>query len=126
MKNYGRKTENEGRRMKDSYRLSFYSPFSIFHSPLYIIEYCCFPLFFVHRYGTHKRSEAYRLAEWKSVCLSLSKLDSSYKYAYKSISRQVNLYKSGESRGVQQSGFCAFMNMDFDRAEAYHKEVQTD
>ena len=37
MKNYGRKTENEERRMKDSYRLSFYSPFSIFHSPLYII-----------------------------------------------------------------------------------------
>ena len=37
--------------------------------------------------------------------------------------RQVNFYKSGKAEASNNLGFCAFMAMDFDRAEALHKEV---
>ena len=37
--------------------------------------------------------------------------------------RQVNFYKSGKAEASNNLGFCAYMNMDFDRAEALHKEV---
>lgn len=49
-------------------------------------------------------------------------LDSSYKYANEAY-RRVNFYKSGKAEASNNLGFCAFMNMDFDRAEALHKEV---
>ena len=49
-------------------------------------------------------------------------LDSSYKYADAAY-RQVNFYKSGKAEASNNLGFCAYMNMDFDRAEALHKEV---
>ena len=49
-------------------------------------------------------------------------LDSSYKYANEAY-RQVNFYKSGKAEASNNLGFCAFMAMDFDRAEALHKEV---
>ena len=58
----------------------------------------------------------------KAYAYRYRNLDSSYKYAYKAY-RQVNLYKSGKAEASNNLGFCAFMNMDFDRAEAYHKEV---
>ena len=48
--------------------------------------------------------------------------DSSYKYANEAY-RQVNFYKSGKAEASNNLGFCAFMAMDFDRAEALHKEV---
>ena len=34
-----------------------------------------------------------------------------------------NFYKSGKAEASNNLGFCAFMAMDFDRAEALHKEV---
>ena len=49
-------------------------------------------------------------------------LDSSYKYAEQAYSK-VNFYKSGKAEALNNLGFWAFMNMDFDRAEASHKEV---
>ena len=49
-------------------------------------------------------------------------LDSSYKYAEQAYSK-VNFYKSGKAEALNNLGFWAFMNMDFDRAEAFHKEV---
>ncbi len=49
-------------------------------------------------------------------------LDSSYKYANEAY-QQVNFYKSGKAEASNNLGFCAFMAMDFDRAEALHKEV---
>ena len=35
----------------------------------------------------------------------------------------MNFYKSGKAEASNNLGFCAFMAMDFDRAEALHKEV---
>lgn len=58
----------------------------------------------------------------KAYAYRYRNLDSSYKYADKAY-RQVNFYKSGKAEAVNNLGFCAFMNMDFDRAEALHKEV---
>ena len=123
MKNYGRKTENEERRMKDSYRLSFYSPFSIFHSPLYIIGVLLLSsLFSCTDMVPTKEVRLIDSLNGKAYAYRYRNLDSSYKYAYKAY-RQVNLYKSGKAEASNNLGFCAFMNMDFDRAEAYHKEV---
>lgn len=49
-------------------------------------------------------------------------LDSSYRYAEQAY-RQVSLYKSGKAEASNNLGFLAYMNMDFERAEALHKEV---
>lgn len=49
-------------------------------------------------------------------------LDSSYKYADNAY-RKVSFYNSGKAEASNNLGFCAFMNMDFERAEALHKEV---
>ena len=123
MKNYGRKTENEERRMKDSYRLSFYSPFSIFHSPLYIIGVLLLSsLFSCTDMVPTKEVRLIDSLNGKAYAYRYRNLDSSYKYAYKAY-RQVNLYKSGKAEASNNLGFCAFMAMDFDRAEALHKEV---
>lgn len=49
-------------------------------------------------------------------------LDSSYKYAAVAY-REVNFYNSGKAEAANNLAFCAFMNMDFERAESLHKEV---
>ena len=123
MKNYGRKTENEERRMKDSYRLSFL--FSIFHFPFSIIYNRSIVAFLPFSCTDMVPTKEVRLIDslnGKAYAYRYRNLDSSYKYAYKAY-RQVNLYKSGKAEASNNLGFCAFMNMDFDRAEAYHKEV---
>ena len=123
MKNYGRKTENEERRMKDSYRLSFYSPFSIFHSPLYIIGVLLLSsLFSCTDMVPTKEVRLIDSLNGKAYAYRYRSLDSSYKYADAAY-RQVNFYKSGKAEASNNLGFCAYMNMDFDRAEALHKEV---
>ena len=58
----------------------------------------------------------------KAYAYRYRSLDSSYKYADAAY-RQVNFYKSGKAEASNNLGFCAYMNMDFDRAEALHKEV---
>ncbi|WP_349825613.1 DUF5113 domain-containing protein, partial [Bacteroides ovatus] len=58
----------------------------------------------------------------KAYAYRYRSLDSSYKYANEAY-RQVNFYKSGKEEASNNLGFCAFMAMDFDRAEALHKEV---
>lgn len=58
----------------------------------------------------------------KAYTFRYRNLDSSYKYADKAY-REVSLYNSGKAEAANNLGFCAFMNMDFDRAEALHKEV---
>ena len=58
----------------------------------------------------------------KAYAYRYRSLDSSYKYADAAYS-MVNFYKSGKAEASNNLGFCAFMNMDFDRAEALHKEV---
>ena len=58
----------------------------------------------------------------KAYAYRYRSLDSSYKYANEAY-RQGNFYKSGEAEASNNLGFCAFMAMDFDRAEALHKEV---
>ncbi len=49
-------------------------------------------------------------------------LDSSFQFAQKAYN-QVNFYKSGKAEAANNLGFYAFMKMDFDQAEKYHKEV---
>ncbi|GAA6404480.1 DUF5113 domain-containing protein [Bacteroides ovatus] len=58
----------------------------------------------------------------KAYAYRYRSLDSSYKYANEAY-RLVNFYKSGKAEASNNLGFCAFMAMDFDRAEALHKEV---
>ncbi|WP_291529813.1 DUF5113 domain-containing protein [Bacteroides sp. UBA939] len=49
-------------------------------------------------------------------------LDSSY-YAAAQAYSSVNLYHQGKAEASNNLGFCAFIRMDFERAEKYHKEV---
>ena len=58
----------------------------------------------------------------KAYAFRYRNLDSSFKYAHKAY-QQVQLYKSGKAEAANNLGFCTFMKMDFDRAEAYHQEV---
>lgn len=58
----------------------------------------------------------------KAYAFRYRSLDSSFKYANEAY-RRVNFYKSGKAEASNNLGFCAFMNMDFDRAESLHKEV---
>ena len=57
----------------------------------------------------------------KEYAYSYRSLDSSYKYANEAY-RQVNFYKSGKAEASNNLEFCAFMAMDLDRSEAFHKE----
>ncbi|MCI1647100.1 MAG: DUF5113 domain-containing protein [Bacteroides sp.] len=49
-------------------------------------------------------------------------LDSSYHAALKAY-KEVNLYRQGKAEAVNNLGFCAFMRMDFEKAEKLYKEV---
>ena len=49
-------------------------------------------------------------------------LDSSCHAATQSY-REAGLYKQGKAEACNNLGFCAFMRMDFEKAEKYHKEV---
>ena len=49
-------------------------------------------------------------------------LDSSSKAASQAY-KEVSMYSQGKAEASNNLGFCAFMAMDFDRAEALHKEV---
>ena len=49
-------------------------------------------------------------------------LDSSYQVALKAY-RDAKLYGQGKAEACNNLGFCAFMRMDFDGAESYHKEA---
>lgn len=57
-----------------------------------------------------------------SYALRYKNLDSSYSAAGKAY-RQVNMYKQGKAEAANNLGFCAFMRMDFEKAERLHKEV---
>ena len=35
----------------------------------------------------------------------------------------MNFYKSGKAEASNNLGFCAFMRMDFEKAEKFHKDV---
>lgn len=50
-------------------------------------------------------------------------LDSSYRVAYKAYQSVGMLYNQGKAEAANNLGFCAFMQMDFERAEQLHKEV---
>lgn len=50
-------------------------------------------------------------------------LDSSYQVAHRAYESVGMLYKQGKAEAANNLGFCAFMQMDFERAEALHKEV---
>lgn len=58
----------------------------------------------------------------KAYAFRYRSLDSSYQYADYAY-REVKFYNSGKAEACNNLGFCAFMRMDFDRAEALHKEV---
>lgn len=60
----------------------------------------------------NRRAYAYR---YKS-------LDSSYRPALQAYEKS-RLYKQGKAEACNNLGFCAFMKMDFERAESMHKEV---
>ena len=91
--------------------------------PLYIIGIVLFASFFsfTDMVPTKEVCLIYSL-NGKAYAYRYRSLDSSYKYANEAY-RQVNFYKSGKAEASNNLGFCAFMAMDFDRAEALHKEV---
>lgn len=91
--------------------------------PLYIIGIVLFASFF--SCTDMMPTKEVRLIDslnGKAYAYRYRSLDSSYKYANEAY-RQVNFYKSGKAEASNNLGFCAFMAMDFDRAEALHKEV---
>ena len=91
--------------------------------PLYIIGIVLFASFFscTDKVPT-KEVRLIDSLNGKAYAYRYRSLDSSYKYANEAY-RQVNFYKSGKAEASNNLGFCAFMAMDFDRAEALHKEV---
>lgn len=58
----------------------------------------------------------------KAYAFRYRSLASSYQYADYAY-RKVKFYNSGKAEACNNLGFCAFMRMDFDRAETLHKEV---
>ena len=91
--------------------------------PLYIIGIVLFASFFsCNDMVTTKEVRLIDSLNGKAYAYRYRSLDSSYKYANEAY-RQVNFYKSGKAEASNNLGFCAFMAMDFDRAEALHKEV---
>ncbi|MEG2593669.1 MAG: DUF5113 domain-containing protein [Bacteroides sp.] len=59
-----------------------------------------------------------RAYEWR-----YKNLDSSYRAARKAYDEVGMFYQHGKAEACNNLGFCAFMRMDFDRAERWHKEV---
>ena len=91
--------------------------------PLYIIGIVLFaPFFSCTDMVPTKEVRLIDSLNGKAYAYRYRSLDSSYKYANEAY-RQVNFYKSGKAEASNNLGFCAFMAMDFDRAEALHKEV---
>ena len=91
--------------------------------PLYIIGIVLFASFFsCTDMVPTKEVRLIDSLNGKAYAYRYRSLDSSYKYADAAF-RQVNFYKSGKAEASNNLGFCAYMNMDFDRAEALHKEV---
>lgn len=91
--------------------------------PLYIIGIVLFASFFsCTDMVPTKEVRLIDSLNGKAYAYRYRSLDSSYKYADAAY-RQVNFYKSGKAETSNNLGFCAYMNMDFDRAEALHKEV---
>ena len=91
--------------------------------PLYIIGIVLFASFFsCTDMVPTKEVRLIDSLNGKAYAYRYRSLDSSYKYANEAY-RQVNFYKSGIAEASNNLGFCAFMAMDFDRAEALHKEV---
>ena len=91
--------------------------------PLYIIGIVLFASFFsCTDMVPTKEGRLIDSLNGKAYAYRYRSLDSSYKYANEAY-RQVNFYKSGKAEASNNLGFCAFMAMDFDRAEALHKEV---
>ena len=91
--------------------------------PLYIIGIVLFASFFsCTDMVPTKEVRLIDSLNGKAYAYRYRSLDSSYKYADAAY-RQVNFYKSGKAEASNNPGFCAYMNMDFDRAEALHKEV---
>ena len=91
--------------------------------PLYIIGIVLFASFFsCTDMVPTKEVRLIDSLNGKAYAYCYRSLDSSYKYADAAY-RQVNFYKSGKAEASNNLGFCAYMNMDFDRAEALHKEV---
>ena len=91
--------------------------------PLYIIGIVLFASFFsCTDMVPTKEVRLIDSLNGKAYAYRYRSLDSSYKYANEAY-RQVNFYKSGKAEATNNLGFCAFMAMDFDRAEALHKEV---
>ena len=91
--------------------------------PLYIIGIVLFASFFsCTDMVPTKEVRLIDSLNGKAYAYRYRSLDSSYKYADAAY-RQVNFYKSGKAEVSNNLGFCAYMNMDFDRAEALHKEV---
>lgn len=91
--------------------------------PLYIIGIVLFASFFsCTDMVPTKEVRLIDSLNGKAYAYRYRSIDSSYKYADAAY-RQVNFYKSGKAEASNNLGFCAYMNMDFDRAEALHKEV---
>lgn len=91
--------------------------------PLYIIGIVLFASFFsCTDMVPTKEVRLIDSLNGKAYAYRYRSLDSSYKYANEAY-RQVNFYKSGKAEASNNLGFCVFMAMDFDRAEALHKEV---
>ena len=91
--------------------------------PLYIIGIVLFASFFsCTDMVPTKEVRLIDSLNGKAYAYRYRSLDSSYKYANEAY-RQVNFYKSGKAEASNNLGFCASMAMDFDRAEALHKEV---
>lgn len=91
--------------------------------PLYIIGIVLFASFFsCTDMVPTKEVRLIDSLNGKAYAYRYRSLDSSYKYANEAY-WQVNFYKSGKAEASNNLGFCAFMAMDFDRAEALHKEV---
>ena len=74
--------------------------------------------------GTAPTKEVHRVDSLNQVAYiyRYKDLDSSCHAAIKAY-LEVGIYEQGKAEACNNLGFCAFMRMDFEKAEKYHKEV---
>lgn len=81
-------------------------------------------LLFFSCVGTAPTKEVHLIDSLNEVAYTVryKNIDSSYRAAWKAYSK-VQLYGLGKAEACNNLGFCAFIRMDFERAERLHKEV---
>lgn len=89
-----------------------------------IISLLCFCVAMTSCIGTAPTREVHLIDSLNQVAYSYryKDLNISYHAALKAY-HNVGLYRQGKAEAANNLGFCAFMKMDFEKAEQYHKEV---